>query len=84
MSLTKIIFATYQILIAVDQLLNTLIGGWADETLSSAAYRSERQGYFWGKLTRPSIDTIFFWQDNHCYNAYLSERNRLQSPPEDR
>lgn len=77
-------FIIYQTLIALDQLLNALIGGWADETLSSAAYRSEQKGYFWGKITRPSIDTIFFWQTNHCYQAYLSERQRLQSPPEDR
>ena len=82
--MTKLKFTLYQILIAVDQLLNALIGGWADETLSSAAYRSEKQGYFWGKVTRPSIDAIFFLQDKHCYKAYLSERNRLQSPPEDR
>lgn len=26
-------------LIAVDQLLNTLLGGWPDETLSSRCYR---------------------------------------------
>lgn len=62
-----------QILIAVDQLLNTLLGGWADETLSARAWR--------GGWHRP-IDTIFFWQRQHCYNSYLSERNRAQMPPE--
>ena len=28
-----------QILIAIGQLANTVIGGWADETLSSRAWR---------------------------------------------
>lgn len=31
-------------LIAVDQLLNTLLGGWPDETLSSRCYRWARDG----------------------------------------
>lgn len=77
-------FTIYQILIALDQLLNTLIGGWADETLSSAAYKSDQKGLFWGKITRPLIDAIFFWQDRHCYYAFIAEKFRLQSPPEDR
>lgn len=32
-----------QILIAIGQLANTVIGGWADETLSSRAWREERR-----------------------------------------
>ena len=32
-----------QILIAVDQLANAVIGGWADETLSSRAWREDRR-----------------------------------------
>ena len=31
-------------LIAVDQLINTLLGGWPDETLSSRCYRWARAG----------------------------------------
>ena len=31
-------------LIAVDQLINTLLGGWPDETLSSRCYRWARDG----------------------------------------
>lgn len=33
-----------QILIAIDQLANAVIGGWADETLSAAAWRTEQSG----------------------------------------
>jgi len=32
-----------QILIAVDQLANAVIGGWADETLSSRAWGREQK-----------------------------------------
>jgi len=70
-----------QILIAFDQLLNTLIGGCADETLSSHAYRMHRDGKPWGFLRRV-IDAIFFWQTEHCYESYISEKERRQLPPE--
>jgi hypothetical protein len=74
-----------QVLIAFDQLLCALIGGWADESLSSYAYRLERDGKFWGRVWRPLTDWVFwvlFAEERHCFNAYLSERRRAQSPPE--
>lgn len=65
-----------QILIALDQLVNALFGGWADETLSSRVWREER------RILVACIDTLFFWEDKHCAASYLSERRRLQLPPE--
>lgn len=65
-----------QILIAIDQLANAVIGGWADETLSSRAWREDRR-----RLVA-FIDFLFFWKDNHCEASYISERRRLQLPPE--
>ena len=65
-----------QILIAIDQLANAIIGGWADETLSSRAWREDRH-----RLV-VVIDCIFFWEDRHCEASYISERQRLQLPPE--
>lgn len=78
-----------QLLIALDQLVNVLVtpghgGAWADETLSSRAYRMEEQGKWWGRIWRPAIDALFFWQRAHCRTAFLEERLRLQSPPEER
>lgn len=75
-----------QIAIAFDQFLNALLNlllieAWADETLSSHAYRMHRDGKPWGFLMHV-IDTLFFWQKMHCYESYLSERNRMQLPPE--
>ncbi len=73
-----------QILIALDQLLNTLIGlflgdGWADESVSAKAYRLREKG--WGKAYR-FINKIFFWQDNHSKSSYISEDEQRQLPPE--
>lgn len=45
-------------LIAVDQLLNTLLGGWPDETLSSRCYRWARDGV---RAWPRRVDGLFFW-----------------------
>lgn len=66
------------VFVAIDQLLNALLGGACDESLSSRAYRADRDGKLFGKLFRPFIDTAFFWQDRHCYQAYLAEVHRRQ------
>jgi hypothetical protein len=64
-----------QVLIALDQLLNTILGGWADETLSSRSHRC------WPRIEK-AINLLFWWDPNHCYNSYLSEIQRRQFPPE--
>lgn len=67
-----------RLLLAIDQLLNVLIcNGEPDETMSSAAYRMERDGRFWGFM-RPVIDTLFWFQLNHCRCAYEAELLRQQ------
>lgn len=69
----------FQVLVAIDQLINTLIGGWADETLSSRVHRRAlrgKTGVAW------VIDHLFFWQEEHCKTAYESELTRAQLPPE--
>ena len=70
-----------QILIAIDQLLNTLIpGGYADETLSARAHRMRVKGQpYWGWLAR-AINLLFFWQEDHCQGAWLEETRRRQLP----
>ena len=64
-----------QIAIAIDQLANTLLGGFSDETLSARAHRT-------GSVLEPVIDALFFWQDAHCFESYLSEKERKQMPQE--
>lgn len=69
-----------EILIWIDQGFNVLLGGKADETLSSRAYRADMDGKILGKFFRPLIDKLFFWQKEHCRVAYLSEIDRKQLP----
>lgn len=69
-----------QIVIAIDQLLNTLLGGWADETVSARAWRQQRKLRWW--VAKEVIDSIFFIEDHHCYRAYLAEQERRHLPPQ--
>ena len=69
-----------QFIIAIDQLANTILGGYADETLSARAWRTENKGKLFGKFFRPIIDIIFFWDPNHCYESYLSELKKRHFP----
>lgn len=68
-----------QVLIAFDQLINALLGGWADESLSAHAWRQ----YLEGKRNWPYllIDAILFFDGNHCRTSYESELERTQLPP---
>ena len=64
------------ILIAFDQLVFALItlGSSApDETMSAAAYRLEQQARWPGRIFRPLIDTLFWFDPLHCRVAYEAE-----------
>lgn len=70
----------FQALVALDQLVNALLWGFADETLSARAYRhaeikKDRRWPMW------IIDHLFFWQDQHCKAAYEAELERAHLPP---
>ena len=63
------------LLIALDQLLYVIItlgSADPDETGSSAAWRLECDGKFFG-FFRPVIDTLFFWEPDHCRLSYEQE-----------
>ncbi|PHS68232.1 MAG: pseudouridine synthase [Methylophaga sp.] len=78
-----------QVLIAVDQLLNTLLGlifvftvgviSWADETVSAKAYRLRDSSKGWYRAMRV-FNAIFFWQTDHCKTAFMSELKREHLP----
>lgn len=71
------------IAIAFDQLalvLLTLGNGLPDETISAALWRMESQGKLAGRLFRPVVDALFFFDQNHCLSAWQSERNKQQLP----
>jgi hypothetical protein len=69
------------LLTAIDQLGNAIIGSWCDETISSHAYRLYRDKDIWVPMYL--INTLFI-NRYHCWEAYLGERFRLDSPPEER
>lgn len=67
-----------QVLIALDQLGNALLGGHADETVSARAWRLRARAP-WGAV-RWMIDWIFFWEAGHCEAAWRSELLRRHLP----
>ncbi len=69
-----------QVLLAKDQIGNAYAAGWADESISARAWRL-RHIRRWA-LMRRLVDALFFWQPDHCLNAYRDERDRLQIAPE--
>ena len=72
------------VLIALDQLANTVCGGWPDETISSRAWRWELAGV--RSWPRKLIDglTLIFGDRDHCRESFESERLGRQLPPEAR
>jgi len=80
-------FFLLQLFLTFDQFLNVLLLGYADETLSARAWRAYAKGRIFGRIFKPVIDGLFFWQSQpndkgHCYNAWLKEAARHSLPPE--
>jgi len=61
-------------LIAFDRLINTILGGWCGETLSSRLYREQWTGF------ETIVNTLFFWQDRHCFRSYLWDKHNKDFP----
>lgn len=68
------------VLIAIDQTINTIFNGWPDETFSSRCWRWSKDGK--RDWPRKLVDGILFWDKNHCHESYESERLGRQLPPE--
>ena len=70
----------WRILVAIDQLANTVLGGYPDETFSARAYRKALAGQPFWRLTRWTIDGLFFWEPDHCRKSYESELAQNHAP----
>lgn len=72
------------VLIALDQLVNALCGGWPDETLSSRCWRWDLAGA--RTWPRKCIDglALLLGDRDHCRQSFESERLGRQLPPEAR
>ena len=61
-------------LLWLDRAINVLIGGSFNETLSARAHRSDEKNHpYWG-WTASFINTLFFWQPDHCRKQWEREQ----------
>lgn len=68
----------YNVLIAIDELVNTAFGGWPGETISGRTWRLRANQPY--AAMRPFIDWIFsYWGQNHCQSAF-DNRNGYVPP----
>ena len=75
---------SYHVLIAIDQLVNALLFGAADETISSRCYRRAvlaKQPKLKWRIAYKCVNALFF-DVAHCKTAYESEVKRRQYPAE--
>lgn len=61
----------HEVFVAVDQVVNAILAGYADETISARSYRLGRRDSdagVWGRwrVSWVVVDVLFYWQD-----AYL-------------
>lgn len=56
-----------------DQTANTAFGGHWDEKISSRAWRERKHSKRWHYL-RIIIDTLFFFDPNHCEASFKKEQ----------
>lgn len=55
-----------RILIAIDQFINTVLGGDEDETISSRLGKKARAGNLYAKVACWLIGKVFFQNTRHC------------------
>lgn len=69
--MSRLLIILYQLdgfILSLLTLGNCRIG----ETISSVAYALEADGRWLGKILRPAIDTLLFFDRDHCYGAWLT------------
>lgn len=61
-------------LLWLDRVVNVVLGGNSRETLSSRAHRMDVKNQpYWG-WTASAINTVFFWEDEHCKAQWAREQ----------
>ena len=72
----------FQVGLALTRLGNAILGGLAEESMSSRAWRADGNHKFWGRITRPGIDALFalFGKYDHCLFSYSEERHKAPLP----
>lgn len=67
--------------VAISRLLNAFLGGYSGEMLSARAYRLRNNSLFWG-VTKEILDSVFWWQLEHCRGCYEFEKANSDKPEE--
>lgn len=66
-------------LAVLSVMLNTLTGGSYRNTFSArVGYQSNVNKKTWAKISEKVINTIFFFDENHCVKEYLNERDTFK------
>ncbi|AMO55624.1 hypothetical protein EZMO1_1453 [Endozoicomonas montiporae CL-33] len=63
----------WNLLIAIDQLTNTLLAGDPDETISSRAAKAARNGQRWGCVLCRVLD---WFDSNHCEKSIEEDEGK--------
>lgn len=72
-----------QVVMALDQLLNTFLGGYAQERLSSRCWRlKDCEPYTRGQKTIDWVALHVFGQVEHCKGSYEQQLAQAYSPAE--
>ena len=66
----------FNIAIAFDFLINAIIGGYAGETISARAWREKRTYLI------KFLDSVFFWDKDHCEETFKWQLDRMDLPEE--
>jgi hypothetical protein len=67
--------------VSVSRLVNALLCGYSGEMLSARAYRLRNKSLFWGVL-KEILDSVFWWQLEHCRNCFEFELEHRDKPEE--
>ncbi len=66
--------------IAFDQLVNAVLGGMPDETISAKLWRKREHYPF--KIYVVVVDCLFWFDKDHCRTSYEAEINKKHLPQE--
>ena len=58
-----------RVILSFDQLINTILGGRPDHTVSGRVGYNAINGKRWAIILEKIIDWLFFWEDKHCFNS---------------
>lgn len=61
----------HNLAVSIDQLANTLLAGYPDETLSSRSYRCKDKSKFWYYCM--NFINILCFDKNHCSEAFKKD-----------